>query len=121
MTTSVFASGSYGGYSGSSSLDVNKFNQQASNSSTFGSHKYQVNSGSTIVETDGVYRVDTNDQRTPVPIHMTLQSIDTALDSSMWDAATYKSLNIAGKQKNLKQALDSYPNWINAPTSADGM
>ena len=124
MKTSVYASGSYEGFSGSFSLDVNKFNQEAASSSTFGSYKNQTASGSTIVETDGVYHVATNDQRPPVPIHIKLIPISGAFLQEMWvilpEDADYTTLKIGQKYRNIITALNGYAKWIHAPTSSKG-
>ena len=99
------------------------FKEQASHNTDFGSYKYQVNSGSTIVKTgQGHYQIKSNDDRAPIPIHMVLKDITLALDPRLWTHLperdqTYESLTVAGKLRNLIQALTEYPAWSRAPTS----
>ena len=116
----MFPGGSYAGYGGSLSVDINSFNEQVSSSATFQSHLYNVNSGSTIVKTSsGHYEIMANDPKAPVPILMTLESITTALDPRLWTSLpesghTYTSLNIVAKLSNLERALRRYPSWSGA-------
>ena len=124
MSGSVSTGGSYAGYSGSLSVDINSFNEQVSSSATFQSHLYNVNSGSTIVKTSsGHYEIMANDPKAPVPILMTLESITTALDPRLWTSLpesdqTYTSLNITARLSNLEQALRGYPVWSRASASS---
>lgn len=112
------------GYDGSLSVDVNTFNQEASQSTKFGSIQRGVNSGSKIVKnSQGQYHIDDNNQRPPIPVHMSVRPITTALDQRLWtqlpeSSQTYTSLGIATKLRNLKRALSQYAAWTRAPTSS---
>ena len=123
MKSSVAVGASYMGFGGSLSVDVNTFNQYVSDSATFGSEQRGVNSGSKIIYSQGQYQIDDNNQRPPIPIHMSVIPITTALDQRLWTelpetSQTYTSLGVSTKLQNLKRALSQYPTWSGAPTSS---
>ena len=111
------------GYHGSFSVNVNTFNQHASHSTRFGSEQRGANSGSKIIYSQGHYQIDDNNQRPPIPIHISIKPITTALDRRLWTqlpetSQTYTSLCISSKLRNLKTALRRYPTLSRAPTSS---
>ena len=124
MRSSVEVGGSYKGFGGSLSVDVNTFNQHVSHSAIFGSEQRGVNSGSKIIYSHGQYQIDDNNQRPPIPIHISIKPITTALDQQrLWTqlpetSQTYTSLGISTKLHNLKRALSQYATWSRASTSS---
>ena len=123
VKSSVSGGGSYLGFSGSFSVDVNTFNQHVSDSARFGSEQRGVSSGSKIIKSQGQYQIDDNNQRPPIPIRMSVIPIPTALDQRLWTELpetghTYTSLGVSTKLHNLERALRQYPTWSGAPTSS---
>ena len=76
-------------------------------------------------ERDGHYYVSKSKSRAPVPIKMTLASIDNALDSRLWThlpetGASYSALHIDQKKRSLQTALRANPERTEAQ-QASGM
>ena len=126
VASSVSTSGSYAGYSASLTVDIDAFNEHSSHTTTFGSQRSIIASGSRIEQSaDKIWQIKPGDTTPPIPIRVTIRSITDALDPRLWgtlpeDGVTYASLRIAEKLLNLEMALRVYPSVRNAP-SASGM
>ena len=118
VQASVSAGGSYGGYSGSFSLDINKFNEQVSQSAEFGSNERTIASGARIVKEGDHYRIAADNTAAPIPISVRLVALSDAFDAHLWTATpegiAYSSLNIGQKLENFERAISEYPASSNA-------
>ena len=121
--SALSARGSYLGYSASVSVDIAQVSQRDSFTSGFASSLYTVASGLEIVERNGHYYTSNTQSRAPVPIRISLATIDTALDSRLWThlpetGTSYSALHINQKKRSLQTALGAYPALTSAQRSS---
>ena len=99
-------------------MDINKFNEQVSQSAEFGSNERTIASGARIVKEGDHYRIAADNTAAPIPISVRLVALTSAFDERLWTATpegkTYSSLGIGQKLESFKKAISEYPKLSNA-------
>ena len=103
-------------------MDVEKFSEQASHTTEFGSELDTIYSGSKIEEEGSHWKIAEDDSEVPIPIGLELLIITDAFDERLWtvtpDEKTYDELQIEEKLNNLETALAQYPSVAGASTGS---
>lgn len=124
VESSVSAGGKYLGFSGSFSVDINKFSAKASSSSKFGSQMSSIASGPSIQQdNDGMYKTVAQDKTSPIPIHFKLKPITEVFHRAYWrhlkiGMGTYDSIQVGNKLKNVERVLKQYPKLLQVEKSS---
>ena len=99
-------------------MDINKFNEQVSQTAQLGSEERTIASGARIVKEGRHYRIASDNSATPIPIAVRLIALTNAFDQRLWtdtpEGLSYSSLNIASKLQNFVRAISEYPAVSNA-------
>lgn len=90
------ASGGYGGFSASLSVDINKFKESTTDTANFTENKVVFSSGGPDM---------------PEPIKVKLMPIDNAVEDSFFSVLDqqYRCENLAQRRGNVKKILQEYP------------